>query len=349
MKSAAKICIYGLLLAIGIGVFVNLVIQTGVYNIFETLKNFSLLGFLAFWLVYFTNFLFLTWRWAVIIKHFHKKKVPFWRLMLHRFSGWAVSYLTPSAQVGGEPVRVMFLGQEGVRRRDAVFSVIVDKAVQLTGLSLFGFVGFIFLLSRHLLVQDVFWTLVMVLTAVGAFLFWFYYASMSNIGFFSSILRLFRLHKLKRFQTKYNKVLIVEEAIRTFHTNHWKQFIWLVALSFLAEIYEMAEFWLIGHFMGFDFSFAETFVIKALPNITLLLPIPAGLGVLEGGHAAIFAILGIPINVIAFALILRIRDLINVFVGLAHISGNGAGLIKRYFTDKFGKGFFRKRYPKLFG
>ena len=350
MKFAQKAFVYLFLLLVGLGLLVNLVIQTGLGNIFDTLKSFSIIGFIAFWVVYFTNFVFLTWRWEYILKHFHGKKVPFWRLILHRFSGWAVSLITPSAQVGGEPIRVMLLGQEGVRKRDAVFSVVVDKAIQLTGLVLFGLVGFLFLLSRHLVSGDIFWALFVSIGFFGVFLFWFYYASIHpELGFFSSILRLFRLHKLKRFKKKYNKILIVEDAIRSFHTDHWRRFVMLVVLSMLSECFEMIEFWIIGHFMGFDFSLAETFLIKALPNIPLLLPIPGALGALESAHVAIFAILGIPISGLAFALILRIRDIVNVFIGLTHLSSNGVGVLKRYFIDKFGKGFFRKRYPKLFG
>ena len=350
MRLAVKASIYGMLLLVGIGLFVNLVIQTGFSNMVDALQRFSLLGFLAFWAVYFINFIFLTWRWEYILKHFHGKKVPFWRLILHRFSGWAVSFVTPSAQVGGEPVRVMLLCREGVRKKDAVFSVVVDKAIQLTGLVLFGLVGFVFLMSKHLVTGDIFWALLFSIGFFGLFLFWFYYSSLHpNLGFFSSILRLFRLHKLKKFKKKYNKILVVESAIRTFHTDHWKRFVGLVFISMLSECFEMIEFWLIGYFMGFEFTFSETFLIKALPNITLLLPIPGAVGVLESSHAAMFAILGIPINALAFALILRIRDIINIFIGLAHLSGTGFYAVRRYFSDKFGKKFFRKRYPKLFG
>lgn len=350
MKFAFKAFLYIGLLLLGVGLFVNLVIHTGVGNIFDALQRFSLFGFLVFWFVYLTNFMVLVWRWEYILKHFHKKKVSFWRLALHRFAGWAISFLTPSAQVGGDPIRVVLLAEEGVAYKDAVFSVVVDKAVQVTGLSLFGLAGFVWLLSQHLMSDGVFGTISITLVAISIFLGWFYYSSIKeNLGFFSSFLRLFRLHKIKRFQKKYNEILIVEEAIRTFHTDHWKRFVGLVILSIAMEAYEMVEFWIVGYFMGFEFTLSQTFLIKALPNLTYLLPIPGALGVLENGHAVIFGILGIPINVVAYALIIRIRDFMNVLIGLVHLSSRGISAVRKYFVSKFGKGYFREKFPKLFG
>lgn len=341
MKFVVKALVYVFFLIIGISLFVNLVIHTGVGNIFDALQRFSLVGFLVFWFVYLTNFLILTWRWEYILKHFHKKKVSFWRLCLHRFAGWAISFLTPSAQVGGDPIRVVLLTEEGVAGKDAVFSVVVDKAVQVTGLALFGLAGFVWLLSQHLLVGNVFSTISITLVAVTVFLGWFYYSSMKkSLGFFSSFLRLVRLNKVKRFEKKYNEVLVIEEAIRTFHTDHWRRFIGLVILSIAMEAYEMVEFWIVGYFMGFEFTLSQTFLIKALPNLTYLLPIPGALGALENGHAIIFGILGIPINVVAYALIIRIRDFMNVFIGLAHLSGRGISASKKVLVKFFKYGRF---------
>ena len=282
------------------------------------------------------------------MKHFDHK-VGYWKLILHRYAGWAVSFLTPSAQVGGEPIRVMLLTKDGVRRRDAVFSVIVDKMLQLSGLIIFVLMGFIFLMAKHIITRDIFWTLGISLTFFVILLAWFYYASVKGIGFFSSIFRFLRLNKIKRFKKTYNKILIVEEALQDFYVGHWGKFLRLLVLSVLAEAYEMVEYWLIGYFMGFHLSFSEVFLIRSLPCLAFLIPIPGALGVLEGAHAAIFAVLGININVFVFVLIVRIRDLINVFIGLTHISGTGIFALRRYFEDKFKKSWFRKRYPKLFG
>ena len=284
----------------------------------------------------------------MILKHFNYN-IKFWKLCLHRYAGWAVSFLTPSAQVGGEPVRVMLLTKDGVRRRDAVFSVIIDKMLQLSGLVIFVLIGFTFLLSKHLVTKDIFMTLGIALIFFVSLICWFYYSSVRNIGFFSSIFRLFRLNRFKRFKKTYNKILIVEEAIREFYTDHWGKFVRLLILSVIAEAYEMIEYWLIGYFMGIEFTMFQLFLVRSIPILTYLLPIPGALGVLEGSHAAIFALLGVNINVFVFVLITRIRDLINVFIGLAHISGSGIFALRRYFEDKFKKGWFRKRYWKLFG
>jgi|GEM_PF-1729751 len=348
MKLAKKAFVYIFLLGIGIFLFVDIIVDTGVDNIVTALRNFSVVYFAAYFLVQFVNFLFQTWRWQYILKHF-KYKISFMKLILHRYAGWAVSFLTPSAQLGGDPIRVVLLGKEGVRRRDAVFSVIVDRVLQLTGLIIFVLMGFAFLFSRHLVTKDIFFTFGIALIFFVCLLVWFYIASIKDIGFFSSIFRALRLNKFARFRKTYNKTLIIEEALREFYTDHWGKFVWLLVLSVIGEAYEIIEYLIIGHFMGFDFTFSEVFLIRSLPCLAYLIPIPGALGVLEGGHAAMFALLGIDINVFVFVLIVRIRDLINVFIGLAHISGSGISTFKRYVEDKFKKGWFRKRYPRLFG
>lgn len=345
---AKKAFIYIFLLGIGFALFVKIILDTGVDNIILALRDFSIAYFALYFLVQFVNFLFQTWRWQYILKHF-KYKVSFGKLILHRYAGWAINFLTPSAQLGGDPIRVVLLGKEGVRRRDAVFSVVVDKVLQLTGLIIFVMMGFVFLFFRQMVTKDIFMTFGLALIFFICLLVWFYIASIKNIGFFSSIFRALRLDKIERFRKTYNKTLIVEEALREFYADHWGKFVWLLVLSVAGEAYEIIEYLIIGHFMGFDFTFSEVFLIRSLPCLAYLIPIPGALGVLEGGHAAIFALLGININVFVFVLIVRIKDLINVVIGLAHLSGNGIFTFRRYVEDKFKKGWFRKRYPRLFG
>jgi glycosyltransferase 2 family protein len=348
MKTMKKTVVYFLLLFVGVALFVNVIINTGVSNIIETVRNFSIAYFMIYFVVQFVNFVFLTWRWQVILKHY-KSKVNFVRLLLHRYAGWAISFLTPSMQVGGEPVRVMLLTEDGVRKREAVCSVVVDKVVQLTGLIIFILLGFLFLISRQLVSGDIFWTLMISLAFFIGLLFWFYYASVKNIGFFSSILKVMQLHRFKRFKTTFEKVVVVEEALRDYYKGHWGKFLWLLFLSVLAEAYEMLEVWLIVHFMGVDLDFSQTFIARSLPCLAYLVPIPGALGVFEGGMAIVFALLGVNVNAFVFAMIRRVRDLINVFIGLSHISGSGVGAVKKYLSKKWGGKSFTKKRFKLFG
>ena len=56
-------------------------------------------------------------------------------------TAFAVSYLTPAAQTGGEPVRVFFLQEEGVDTKNAVSTVVIDKVFEYTALFVFIFSG----------------------------------------------------------------------------------------------------------------------------------------------------------------------------------------------------------------
>ena len=203
-----KTIFYIVLLGIGIALFVDVLFETGISNIWTALREFSLLYFAAYFGVQFLNVLALTWRWQYILAHYGEK-VSYWKLMLHRYAGWAISFLTPSAQVGGDPIRVVLLGKESVGYKHAVFSVVVDKALQVSGALIFVFMGFISLLSMQLISNDFFVTLAAGLSIGFLILFWFYYSSIKHIGFFTSILKALQLHRFKRFEKTFNKVLVI--------------------------------------------------------------------------------------------------------------------------------------------
>ena len=71
-------------------------------------------------------------------------------------------------------------------------------------------------------------------------------------------------------------------------------------------------------------TFGQAFLIGTLPGVALLMPIPASLGIFEGGFAVVFGLLGVPLTAVAFALIIRLRDVIFITVGTIHGIKQGA-------------------------
>lgn len=323
-------------LVIGIGLFVSVIVTTGVDSIVESLSKFSLLNFILLVVLSLLNFALFTLRWDMILHHHHEgKKVPFYRLFLHRMSAYAVNYLTPSAQTAGEPVRLFFLKEEGVDTKDAVSTIVIDKIFEYTALILFIFSGVVVsMIEGSMFSGKVEIMLVVVILIFGGLIFWFYYATIRKIGFFSSLFRFFRLNKIKRIQKHEQSIIHVEEQMAQFYINNIGKFIFLLILSFVTVLFMVLEHYLVAYFMGVNLTFLQSFLSATIPGISYLIPIPGALGMLEGSHAGIFALMGVGINVFVFVLIIRLRDLVFIFIGLAHASKQGIGMIKKSFKQK---------------
>jgi uncharacterized protein (TIRG00374 family) len=254
-------------------------------------------------------------------------------------AGHAVSYLTPVAQTGGEPVRVFFLQEEGVDTKDAVSSIVLDKVFDYTALILFIFSGIIISVFEGSIFSGRAEILLIVMVGVFAgVIFWFYYSTIRKIGFFSSIFRLLRLNKIKKIAHLEKSVIRVENQMANFYKDHILKFIFLLLLSFVTVSFMVFEHYLVALFMGVHLTFLQSFLTATIPCISYIIPVPAGIGMLEGSHAGMFAVLGITINVFVFVLILRIRDLFFILVGLAHASRHGLKMIfKSYRENKISK------------
>jgi len=323
-------------LIIGIGLFISVIVTTGVDSIIESLSQFSLVNFIILVALSLINFGLFTFRWHVILRQHNKeKKVPFYRLYLHRMTAYAINYLTPVAYSGGEPVRIFFLQEEGIDTKSAVSSVIIDKIFEYTALILFIVSGFVVsMIGNDIFSGKVEIMLTVLILIFGGMIFWFYYATIRKIGFFSSLLRFFRLNKLKFIKKHEKSIIHVEEHMAYFYIHHVGKFIFLMILSFATVFFMVIEHWLVARFMGVHLGFLQSFLSATIPGISYILPVPGGLGMLEGSHAGVFAFLGVSINVFVFVLILRLRDIVFIFIGLAHASKQSISMIKKGFRQK---------------
>jgi len=293
------------------------------------------MNFIIFLVLSLLNFALFTLRWGVILRHHDKKhKVPFYRLFLHRMSAYAVSYLTPAATTGGEPVRIFFLQEEGISTKAAISSTVIDKVFEYTALILFIFSGIVAsIIEGSIFSGKTELMLIGFLVLFGFIIFWFYYATIKHIGFFSSILKFLRLDKLKWVKKAQKSISHIEKQMAHFYTQNAFRFIFLLFVSFCTVFFMVLEHFLIALFLGVKLSFLQSFLSATLPGISYMIPVPGALGMLEGSHAAIFTLLGISINVFVFVLIIRIRDLIFILIGLGHASNHGIQMIYRSFHE----------------
>jgi len=336
MKLKKKLIFLALFLIIGIALFIGVILKTGIDEIWKTLSQFSLLNFLLFLALSVLNFALYTLRWDIILKKIHGQHhgIRFLRLFLHRMSAFALSYLTPSAQTGGEPLRVMLLEHDNIPPKTATASVIIDKALEFAALFVFIGMGIFLALLDSSLPNATRIVFIIILAFLITLIFWFYYSSVKKIGFFSSILRFTRLNKIKRVQKMEEKIIAVEAQMSEFYRNHLKTFFILIIISLVTTAFLLLEHYLVARFMGVRLTFFQTFMVSTIPYIAYVIPVPGGLGLLEGGHAAMFAALGVNTNAFVLVFIIRMRDLVFVLAGLVHASKRSLSLLKETYKKQ---------------
>src|SRR5437867_6968827 len=74
--------------------------------------------------------------------------VPFWYLSLARLAGEAINDLTPTASIGGEPVKVYLLRARGLTTDAGLASVVVAKTTLTISQIVFILLGLPFFFSR---------------------------------------------------------------------------------------------------------------------------------------------------------------------------------------------------------
>ncbi len=315
-----KILFVIFLLLVGLLVFYALLAREGIPETIQTLLLFGIVPLLSFIGISLLNFALYTYRWMMILNDNQpkEKRVGFWRLYLHRMSGYAAMYLLPFSFVGSEPVRVGLLGEDGVPLDRATSSVIIDIAFELVAFILFVTAGIILAFVEDVSLGN---SVILFGVSVGiliVFLGSFYWATVTGKGFFRTIFHWLRLDKIKRLK-KFDLWLVgMEQQMTSFLDKKPWLLIWLLLLSILMVSFKAFEQWFIAHFLGANLDFSQSFLTATIPGLAMLIPVPSGLGFLEAGNTAMFALLGVSINAVALVLIIRIRDIVFITIGIAH-------------------------------
>lgn len=311
----------------GAGLFVFLLMRTGPENVVNSLMQFGLLPLLGFITISTLNFTLYSVRWKVILDQMIKKseRIPLSRMFLHRMSGFAVGYLTPAAQVAGEPIRVAMLRTDNIPLKEATSSVVLDLAFEITTFVLYVSLGILFAVlsgvdgdhGRTFLWSGIF------IGAVLLVLISFFVATISGNGFFHRFLSMTRLNRFRVFADLEAWLKETEKLMSKFFVGKPWTIAFVLLLSVVMASFKLVEVIFISYFLGVHITVTEAFLMSTLPGVALLLPVPAGLGVFEGSNAAMFALLGLPLNAIAFTMVVRIRDFLFIGTGVFHAVQSG--------------------------
>lgn len=322
MTRASWIKLLSFIFTLGIGVmlFLWFLDRSGTRETFATLSAFGFLPFAGFVLISLANFSILARRWQRIVNaHAIPHPLSFWSVIRHRMSGYATSYVLPAAQVGGEPVRVALLHKDGVPIPEATSSVILDIVLEVTGFVLYILLGLGISLAQHVLPAQTEWIVGGALLLVSGLLLLFFFSVIGRRGFFSTLFSWIVPRHVRWFSGTYKSLKHVEDVMRDFLHKNPRLLLWLIVLSVVTVAFRGVEVAYLAFFLGTPVGLIEAILLSSLPGLALLLPIPSGLGVLEGSTTGIVALLGLALNPVALVLLIRFRDLIFIVLGVAHM------------------------------
>jgi glycosyltransferase 2 family protein len=160
MKKNKKIFQYTSLI-VGTILFIFALKYTGMDNILTSLKIVNKKAFFFYLLISISIFFGFVFRWYLIIKC-HNYNISLFKLFNYRVAGFAISYLTPSARVGGEPIRTYFLVKNKIPFEKAMSSVVIDKSLELTANAVMTVIGAIIFAFFVVLSNKIKWLIMII-------------------------------------------------------------------------------------------------------------------------------------------------------------------------------------------
>ena len=297
---------------------------TDLGKIFVEVKKMSWQMLLVFLLISCINFLVFTAKWDVILRTAHAP-IRFFSLVWYRSVAYAISYITPTAQVGGEPFRIYFLQHEKVPRKVAVSSVILDKIFEFTVFAFFCIVAIIWIVANG----DTFSLRVALpLLSATIVLILFFVLTVKGNGFFTFLFQKLQINRIKALQPWEEKIVETEHLMKTFFNTHTGALLSAAVLSLLGYALIVLEYASLLYFLGVHITFTELLIVSTIPMLGYATPIPGSVGALEFAQWSAFQLAGMdPLLSIPALVALRIRDIIFVCVGMIYASSHGVNIL----------------------
>lgn len=317
--------IYTVLILLAIGVIVLIFALVGLEKVVTNLKEVGWLGFLAY-LAVSAGGLFCTVIGWWIILHSHNIKSSLQHTAIGQFIGYAVSSITPSMYVGGEPLKAYYIGHLYNTTKTSVFATAVfGKFQELASLLVFVYAGTIIMLieAHQLQLPAGIWTILLVADIFLGLAFFFGLRSVIKASpIFPNLARWLGRRGILRKQMEAiapkieNTETMIHQAFRHDWSAGAKAFTFNFLSIMMSCIKPVIFFWFLkGHN---EFTLGEIALIFTLTQISLVLPLtPGALGIYEGGQIGIFALIGIDaVDAATYLVIVRFTDLLIVGAGL---------------------------------
>lgn len=311
-------------MVLGFGVVAYLVHRVGLSTILDAITTLSwrLLIVMCFPYALTSTLDTAAWRFA-----FPGRVPPFRKLWTARLAGEAVNATTPTASVGGEPVKA-FLLRYWVSPVEGLASVIVDKTAIVLGQGLFGLLGLV--LARTVvpasgpIVTAMTVLLVVQALALGGFV------AVQLMGAAGRGGRLLARFGMGPSRSRQERLEGLDRTLATYYRVRRRRLVAGVLVHFVAWTVGSLEIFLVLNFLGLPVPLLTAMVLESCGAAVKFASfmIPGSLGALEGSNVAIFAAFGYGGAMgLTYTLVRRLRELAWASAGmiaLAALSGRPA-------------------------
>ncbi len=302
--------------AVGLSLGLVLFWRVGFWSVVEVLEAASGELIAAYLGVSIAIALALTWKWRIVLDAYDVK-LPFYTLFIYRLIGFAVSYVTPTAHVGGEPVRALLLSKQGIPLKLSFATAIVDRSIELLFNILFFFIGALVIVNVASLplVERVFTLLLSLVVLLLAGVLVFHLIGKRQV--LVPLCEALGARRLRRWPQWRSALNEMELLIEHFYTNRRRHFFLAVFVNALLWVLMYAEYKIALLLLGYDAGVFSIFIFLTGVGIAYSIPIPAALGVLELGQVTATALLKVsPAIALGLSAIIRGRDILWALTGI---------------------------------
>lgn len=248
--------------------------------------------------------------------------IPFWRVLAIRTAGEVVNMTTPTAYVGGEPLKAYLLQKHRVPMVEGLASVVIAKTTMTIAQVLFILIGIaagFWILgangSSAQIVAAGLLSVGLLLFGTAAFVF------VQRRGLFTWILETVRKlgWRIGFLESSEEKLRSLDRMILDFYSHHQPTFYASTGLYFLGWLAEALEVFVIIYYLGGPAMPLSALSIGALSVFIKggTFFIPGSLGAQDGGNLLLLQAFGYSdVTGITFALLRRFRELVWIGIGL---------------------------------
>lgn len=262
------------------------------------------------------------WAYSFTLPRDGTRRPPLLSLILIRLAGESVNTLTPTAYLGGEPVKAMLLVKQGITTASSTVSVVVAKTALTVGQIVFVLLGIMLTLERFDVVRDgdvLFVALCLGGAAVVALL-----VRWQQRGLFVKLARLAERVGLRgaRFQRFASVAPEIDRELGGYYRTRGGDFAITTGLHFLGWLLGTVEVKVFADLLQYPISWRDAFIIEAISQPLALgsALIPGALGVREAGGVAIFGLLGLDESAgLALWLLRRVREAVFSGIGILYL------------------------------
>lgn len=258
--------------------------------------------------------------------------VGFLRLFAIRTAGEVVNMTTPTAYVGGEPLKAYLLKRDGVPLVEGMASVVTAKTTMTIAQVVFILLGIALGLwilgtsasAGHSPLSILAVSVSVVLLLFGTAVF----VAVQRHGLFTGFLGGLRRCRIRLgfLEAREEKLRALDRAILNFYAQDRRGFLLSIAVYFLGWLAEAMEVYAILFCLGLPVTAASAVSIGALSTFIKggTFFVPGSVGAQEGGNLVLLLAFGYTdLDGITFALLRRLRELVWICIGLVCLAALG--------------------------